>query len=156
MKRRVCENAVIPVIADTTRTENTMIAANPGHIALFKDDNGHHSHSKPVLAWDTNGAALVLDEKHGTLRPARDFANFNRVTEDDTLPTVAAIPGGGWEFEYADDEGDTFRAPVVAWAIDIKGYAQPISADYQLAYGMPEAAQNLHRLVAPDEAEAAE
>lgn len=130
-----------------------MIAANPGHIALFNDNNGSYNHSKPVVAWDDNGAALILDEKLGALRPARDFTNFVRVTEDDTLPTVAAVPGSGWQFEYTDDEGDTFHAPVVAWAIDTKGYAQPIAADCQLGFGMPEAAGNLHRLVHPGEPE---
>lgn len=133
-----------------------MIPANPGHRARFNHDDGTHSHSKPVLAWDANGAALVLDEKHGGLRPARDFTNFNRVTEDNENVTVTAVPGGGWQFEYADDEGGTFRAPVVAWAIDSQGWAHPIGADQEGGYGMPEEASNFRRLVEPGETEAAE
>lgn len=132
-----------------------MIAANPGHIALFNHSDGTHSHSKPV-AWDANGTALVLDEKHGALRAARDYTNFVRVTEDDTPPTVAAVPGGDWQFEYTDGEGGTFRAPVVAWAIDAKGWAHPIGADQEGGYGMPEESSNFRRLVHPGEPEGTE
>jgi hypothetical protein len=133
-----------------------MIPANRDWVAVFNDDHGRHSHSKPVIAWDAEGAALVLDEKRGALRPARDMANFDRVTETDDLSTVAAIPGGGWQFEYTDDDGSTFRAPVVAWAIDTQGWAHPISADQQGGYGMPGQSSNFHRLMEPDEAERGE
>lgn len=129
-----------------------MIAAAPGHIALF-NQNGHYSHSKPVLAWDDQGTALILDEKRGMLRPARDYSNFDRVTEDDENTTVTAVPGDGWQFEYTDDNGETFRAPVVAWSIDATGWAIPLAADHDDGYGSPEAAGNFHRLVGPDEAD---
>ena len=52
-----------------------MIPANRGWVAVFENDD-RPNHTKPVVAWDDNGAALILDEKLGALRPARDFTNF--------------------------------------------------------------------------------
>lgn len=130
-----------------------MIPANRGWVAVFENDD-RPNHTKPVVAWDDNGAALILDEKLGALRPARDFTNFLRVVEDDDTPTVAAVPGGGWMIEYTDDSepGGTFRAPVVAWAVDAKGWATPLGADQGGGYAEPVGGANFHRLIAPDEA----
>lgn len=121
-----------------------MIPANRGWVVYFEE-----GHTKPVAAWGDNGTALILDEKRGGLRPARDFSNFVRVAEADTLPAVAAIPGGGWQFEYAEDDGSTSRSPVIGWAVDANGWATPIAADLEGGYGEPEDATNFVRLIPP-------
>lgn len=51
--------------------------------------------STPVLAWDTDGQALVLDREHGRLRAANNYMNFISVSRNPPDPEssnlIAAI-----------------------------------------------------------------
>lgn len=82
----------------------------------------------PVVAWSDEGEALVVDSRRGTLRPARTLTGFTAVTEDDES-IVTAVPGGGWMMRYIAEDGSTWVEPVVAWAVDRRGYADALATD---------------------------
>lgn len=129
-----------------------MIRANPGWTAYFTQEHGQHS-TKPVEAWDNSGAAMVVDSKRGGLRRAADYTNFREVARDDGVTAIAAVPGGGWEFEYTNDDGTTFRDPVVAWAIDSTGWGHPLAADHT-GFAYPEEGDNAHLIPPGDQGNA--
>lgn len=107
-----------------------MIPATAPYVARFRqshnlpDDKVHdYFRIKPVIAWDGDGTPMVADKKR--LVPADSYTNFHDVVPAD-VPTVTALPGGGWVAEYKDDaNGNTFEFPVVAWAIDTNGNLNP-------------------------------
>lgn len=84
--------------------------------------------TKPVIAWDDDGRALVVDDKTGRLTRADSYKNFGGV-EQATSSYVTAVPGGGWRLAWKQTDGTEYMEPVLAWAIDGNGYGQAISAD---------------------------
>lgn len=54
-----------------------MIINTHPYVASFTDDQGFHSHMKPVVAWNTEtGEALVVEDDEGRLVPARNLDGF--------------------------------------------------------------------------------
>ncbi|MEU6344458.1 hypothetical protein ABZ883_26320 [Streptomyces sp. NPDC046977] len=104
----------------------------PYEARYSQENNGRkHFTTKPVVAWDDNGTAQVVDEKTGHLRDANSYTNFADLVPVALAPVVAAIPGGGWRVEYRDDEdeGRTFSEPVLAWQIRADGDCVPLTVD---------------------------
>ncbi|MET7696454.1 hypothetical protein [Streptomyces sp. NPDC005485] len=100
--------------------------------AIF--DRGHlPDESRPVHAWDDEGAPLVL--WRNALRSAPSIEGFKEVRERHQI--VGAVPGGGWMTEWQDPgAGTSFADPVVAWVVYSNGGAQPIDTDSS-GEGMP-------------------
>lgn len=109
-----------------------MIPATVPYAAHFGGKRPDGSHvipsTKPVVAWDDDRRALVVDDKSGRLTPAENYKNFVGVDQDDSS-YIAAIPGGGWRLAWKQTDGTEYVEPVLAWAIDRNGYGQAISAD---------------------------
>ena len=133
-----------------------MIPAESGaHVARYihrKDDTpGACFSTKPVVAWDDHGAAMVLDTRRGCLVQADSYTNFDAVVSADSTSIVGAIPGGGWRAEYRQDDGSTLSTPVVAWNVRADGGLDPICVDPDGLTGDPTDDTNFVRLYLPDE-----
>ena len=81
--------------------------------------------TKPVVAWSDEGHAMVLDTFEGKLVRADQLKNFDSVREEKPGP-ASMIPGGGWMYEFTDEDGITERVqPVVAWVVSDEGNIVP-------------------------------
>ena len=100
-----------------------MIPANKSHIARFKnDDSSFRKYSElPVIAWDDDGHALVVDAERGCLIRANRYKNFHNVEEAE-FDVVTAVPGGGWQAVFERPDGTRFADPTIAWKIHTNGY----------------------------------
>lgn len=104
-----------------------MILATPGsHCAVFMDDDGRVTATKPVIAWDDDGHPLVTATQ-GLVRAER-YPEFRRIGQPES-PVVAAVPGGGWLIECTDADGGTWTDLILAWNIHADGTATPITTD---------------------------
>lgn len=105
-----------------------MIAAPPSLAARFSHERNGHTHysTKPVIAFDDEGLALVLGD--GRLVPADSYSNFANVIEDDP-GHVALIPAGGWRVEFTSEDGSKYREPLVGWSLTAGGDVEPLFAD---------------------------
>lgn len=124
-----------------------MIPAYQPYEANYKHQSGDYTYlsDKPVIAWDDDGNALVVDEKAGKLRAANSYANFDSVTPV-AAPVIAAIPAHGWIAEFKDDSGGTFKSPLVAWAVRADGTLEPVHVDSDGLSDDPTAVGNFIRL----------
>ncbi|MEV2255962.1 hypothetical protein AB0I94_36315 [Streptomyces sp. NPDC050147] len=135
-----------------------MIPAQHPYEANYKQEEGGRTvyRSKPVIAWDDEGQALVVDERSGRLVPANNGRAFTGLSEGGH-PVVAAIPGGGWSARFKNQDGTFNVDPLVAWTVRSDGTLTPIDTD---ATGVCEASTamgNFDGLVAPgDETGAAQ
>lgn len=112
-----------------------MIPTSRSYDAMFE-----HTHSDgawkgktytmtmPVEAWTDEGDPMVLQDGKKRLVRASSFSNFIGVTEAERQPVVGVLPGDGWRFAYADDDGAEFTEPVLGWAVTADGYAYPLVA----------------------------
>jgi hypothetical protein len=99
-----------------------MIHARPGHVAEFHGQ----APVRPVVAFDDEGYALVLDPEAGRLVRAADLAGFAGIAGRPDTP-VAMVPGGGrWVVRYTDDDGRQREEFVVAWSVTVDGVATPL------------------------------
>ncbi|MCX4971048.1 hypothetical protein OHA98_41280 [Streptomyces sp. NBC_00654] len=107
-----------------------MIPAQHPYEANYKQEaNGRTVYrSKPVIAWDDEGQALVVDERSGRLVPADSGRNFTGLSEGGHL-VVAAIPGGGWSARYKNEDGTFTVDPLVAWTVRSDGILTPVDTD---------------------------
>ncbi|MDJ1645404.1 hypothetical protein [Streptomyces pakalii] len=104
--------------------------------------------SKPVIAWDDEGQALVADERSGRLVPANNGRTFTGLSEVGH-PVVGAIPGGGWGVRFKNSDGTFTEDPLVAWTVRSDGTLTPIDTD-SLGECQPSTAMsNFDGLVAP-------
>ncbi|MFD3424095.1 hypothetical protein [Streptomyces decoyicus] len=103
-----------------------MIPSKDGYFALYTNSDGRSVRSRPVIAWDDAGDALVVGS-HG-LKTAGSIAGFSGVTRH-AVPLVAAVPGGGWFVDCTDEDGNSWTDRVVAWGIQADGTARPITTD---------------------------
>lgn len=133
-----------------------MIPATRPHTARYKhettgpDDKPHVVYStKPVIAWDADGVALVADKKTGRLRPADSWTNFHDVQPDKGRVTTA-IPGAGWRAEFRF-EGRLHSWPVVAWLVREDGECEPLTVDRDGIADDPTTTSNFTRLFHPGE-----
>lgn len=104
--------------------------ATQPYVANFEEkcrDGRTYWTSKPVIAWDDEGRALISNGR-GQLVPAIGYDSFRHV-EEDASGYVAAIPGGGWQLAWKQDDGTEFLDPVVAWVINRDGWARAVSVD---------------------------
>lgn len=133
-----------------------MIPANrPAYVARYRHHNKatdsiHHS-TKPVVAWDDDRAALVVDEKTGRLVDADSYSNFAGLMEEQGPRVVATVPGGGWVAEYRDDAGTVFTFTVVAWSVKDDGDLEPVVVDRDGFASNPTADDGFVRLYHPSE-----
>ncbi|MFC9948478.1 hypothetical protein [Streptomyces pratensis] len=104
--------------------------------------------SKPVIAWDDEGQALVVDERSGRLVPANNGRTFTGLSEGGH-PIVAAIPGGGWSARFKNQDGTFTVDPLVAWTVRSDGTLTPIDTDYTGECQPSTAMGNFDGLVAP-------
>ncbi|AEM87055.1 hypothetical protein [Streptomyces violaceusniger] len=132
-----------------------MIPATQPHKAHYKHQTDGpdgkpqvHYSTKPVIAWDGDGAALVADES-GRLRPAYDWSNFHHVAPAKG-PVVAALPGDGWRSEFTF-EGSLHSWPIAAWLVRDDGECEPATVDRDGLITDPTTAGNFTRLFHPDE-----
>ncbi|WP_428956170.1 hypothetical protein [Streptomyces sp. cg35] len=104
-----------------------MIPASASYNALFKrDEDGPQEYSSlPVIAWDDEGRALVVDLERGKLMPASGYKGFERLVEADER-AVAAVPGAGWSALLKRPDGTTYTDPTIAWRIDVNGYVEGV------------------------------
>ncbi|WP_331736549.1 hypothetical protein OG426_54770 (plasmid) [Streptomyces canus] len=107
-----------------------MIPAEQPYEARYKHEkNGKATYtSKPVIAWDDDGQALIVDERTGRLVPASNDGSFLGVSEGQH-PVVAAIPGAGWRARYKNPDGTTTTDPLLAWIVRSDGSLTPIDTD---------------------------
>lgn len=107
-----------------------MIPAQHPYEANYKqEENGRTVYrSKPVIAWDDEGQALVVDERSGRLVPADSGRTFTGLSEGGH-PVVAAIPGGGWSARYKNQDGTFTVDPLVAWTVRSDGVLTPVDTD---------------------------
>lgn len=103
---------------------------------------------KPVIAWDDEGQALVVDERTGRLVPANNGRAFTGLSEGGH-PVVAAIPGGGWRARYTNSDGTSLEDPLVAWTVHSNGTLTPIDTDHSGLCDDATAVGNFDGLVAP-------
>ncbi|WP_327180311.1 hypothetical protein OG599_34545 (plasmid) [Streptomyces sp. NBC_01335] len=104
--------------------------------------------SKPVIAWDDEGRALVVDERSGRLVPANNGRTFTGLSEGEH-PVVAAIRGGGWGARYENEDGTFTVDPLVAWTVRSDGTLTPVDTDDTGVCDDPNAMGNFDGLVAP-------
>lgn len=106
--------------------------------------------TKPVVAWDEDGAAMVADQKTGRLREASSYSNFAGLAKADAA-VVGVVPGGTWRAEFSTDEGGTTSWPVLAWLVRADGECTPVHADRDGCTDDPTTASNIVRLYQPEE-----
>ncbi|MFE7579487.1 hypothetical protein ACFU5Z_32545 [Streptomyces sp. NPDC057521] len=104
--------------------------------------------SKPVIAWDDEGQALVVDERSGRLVPANNDRMFIGLSEGGH-PVVAAIPGGGWSARFKNEDGTFSVDPLVAWTVRSDGAVIPIDTDISGVCDASTATSNFDGLIAP-------
>lgn len=91
-------------------------------------DTGSIGNVLPVVAWDDDGFAMVVEPKRGGLVRARTFGNFDGIREG--LEPHQILPGGGWLAEWRDSgDGSTWTEPVVAWRVFAGGWGGPLFTD---------------------------
>ncbi|MFE8962133.1 hypothetical protein [Streptomyces iakyrus] len=111
-----------------------MIPANrTAYVARYRHrneatDTTYHS-TRPVVAWDDDKTALVVDEKTGRLVDADSYSNFAGLMQEQSPQVVAVLPGAGWIAEYRNDDGTVFTFTVVAWSVKDDGDLEPIVVD---------------------------
>lgn len=106
-----------------------MIPANGEYFAHYGRENGKPAPAREVIAWSSNGEALVLGRTG--LRPADQLSGFEGVHHHaDRSKVVAAIPGGGWLIDWKNDEDDEWTtSPILFWAVQADGTAAPVEVD---------------------------
>jgi hypothetical protein len=117
-----------------------------GWLAFFKPYR-----VEPVVGWDENGVALVVDTTTGRRATIHDLDghDFEALdTVDD--PIVAALPAAGWTLAWSDGTTE----PVVGFAVQNDGYALPLvtnAGGYALPYTACEG-EPIPKLVPPEAA----
>jgi hypothetical protein len=116
-----------------------MIPATQPHHASFRhaspDGKHHYFTHKPVVAWDDDGAPLIVAEDdrfghRGTLVPAMVYNNFHAVGEGPGDPSVfALIPPAGWRVAWRGDDGTEWTQPLVGWGLRDDGSVVPLDTD---------------------------
>ncbi|MFD8288011.1 hypothetical protein ACFV2B_07225 [Streptomyces lavendulae] len=126
-----------------------MIPAQHPYEANYKqvEDGRTVYRSKPVIAWNDEGEALVVDERNGRLVPANNGRTFTGLSEGGH-PVVAAIPGGGWSARYKNQDGSFTVDPLVAWTVRSDGTLTPVDTDTTGVCDDPTTMGNFDSLVA--------
>lgn len=138
-----------------------MIPANHPYEATYAHEGNagpdgkprRHYTTKPVIAWDDDGRALVVGDK-GRLVPASTWRNFHDVRPCDA-EVIAAIPGGGWIAEYTNPDGTVHTSPIVTWIVRSDGSCAPLDTDGAGYVDTVVSVSNLHRIYHPDTPEGA-
>ncbi|WP_393063402.1 hypothetical protein [Streptomyces sp. LN549] len=127
-----------------------MIPAQHPYEAHYKQEEDGRTvySSKPVIAWDDEGQALVVDQRNGRLVPANNGRAFTGLSEGEH-PVVAAIPGGGWSARFTESDGSSTVDPLVAWTVRSNGTLTPIDTDTTGLCDDATAVSNFDGLVAP-------
>jgi hypothetical protein len=108
-----------------------LIPAPPGIVARFKIQDGDRTDhdEKPVIAFDNDGMALVLDERQGFLTRAKSFQNFAGLSHAGHSDYTTLIPAGGWRVEYTDTDGSKSSEPLTGWALKSNGDVVALTTD---------------------------
>lgn len=123
-----------------------MIPSKDGYFALY-NDNGRAVRSRPIIAWDDEGEALVAGS-HG-MKTAGSIEGFSGITRHG-VPIVAAVSGGGWLVDCTDEDGNSWTDKVVAWGIQADGTARPITTDPDGVTGDPTESVAKYRIYHPE------
>lgn len=134
-----------------------MIKADPGWVAVYKSSSSSRtSHNeRPIIAWDDDGNALVVEDHSGELIPARLLGGIGmfagvRIEPREEGPYIGVVPGQGWFIRTRHDDGAIEDTAVVAFAIRADGTGDPLMAT---ADGLVEPVEytdgEKHRLNAP-------
>lgn len=128
---------------------NLIAAPHAPYVARYSQKNNGHPYfsSKPVVAWDAQGIALVADEKAGRLVEANSYANFAGLTPAGSV-VAAVLPGGGWHAEFSQG-GITTTDPVLAWQVDADGSTRALISDADGTAFDPSEAENFVRVLPP-------
>ncbi|HEX6513956.1 MAG TPA: hypothetical protein VF049_00130 [Nocardioidaceae bacterium] len=112
-----------------------MIPATKPYVARYgyttTDRNGDKrdlAESRPVIAWDSDGQALVVNDR-GSLIPATVPQGFQYVEEADDRRVVGVIPGGGWQMVWQLGTPDQYVEPVLCWVVCANGDVKPVGVD---------------------------
>jgi hypothetical protein len=124
-----------------------MIPANGSHYVQFEKNGKGYSPSLPVIAWDDDGFPLVINR--GMLRRAYDLGSVARIQQDH-VPVVGAVPGGGWLIDCTDDEGNSWTTPILAWTVHADGTATPLTSDSDGVTSDATEGLASHRIYHPD------
>lgn len=105
-----------------------MLRAQPGWVAVFQRETSEFEEKLPVVAWDENGHAMVVDEHKGMLTKADRRDDFKCLKDDHSPPIVAIMPADGWRCAITNDgaEEDT---PLVGWGLTATGDVVPLGID---------------------------
>lgn len=94
---------------------------------MFSDDKGRQWR-EPVVKFDENGTAMVLQHADGVLTPASKQRGFVEIAHVTTH--VFVIPAEpGWEVFGHGEDGSEWSDPVIAWGINDAGFGVPIFPD---------------------------
>jgi hypothetical protein len=83
--------------------------------------------TRPVIRWDADGDAMVVDEHAGRLVPATSLPDFRYLTEEES-PVVGALPPQGWRLGFGQDDGTEIVEDLIGWAVHNTGVITPIVA----------------------------
>ena len=105
-----------------------MIPNTTSHVAFFKHEHDGESHtvSEDIIAWADDGTPLIVGPRG--LVAASSRRNFDGISERDELDVVGVVPGQGWNIQQTNADGRKWLVPVIAFAIDAKGYGSIITA----------------------------
>ena len=105
-----------------------MIPAPPGIVARYKHEDGKYHSELAVIAFNTEGEALVLGESG--LVPATGWRNFDTLSDSPQHSEYAQlIPAGGWRVEFTREDGAQWSEPLAAWALKSNGAVTPLTVD---------------------------
>jgi hypothetical protein len=116
------------------QTGHVVIPAPPGlfaHYQIERDGKVYRTRAEEVVvAFDDEGAALVLDEDDGDLKRADRCVDFRSVSQYPSrwnTRIVALIPAGGWRVEYTNPDGSESVLPLVGWGATTSGQVVPLA-----------------------------
>ncbi|MGW5121635.1 hypothetical protein ACWEQ8_40330 [Streptomyces noursei] len=103
---------------------------NTGHgtyAAEYSTESGGNT-IVPVVGWDEEGYPLVLDERAGRLKRAKDVERYLTVYHTGPEATVIGLmpAAPGWRVVRRLSDGTIHAEHIAGWLVHSSGYAQPM------------------------------
>jgi hypothetical protein len=103
-----------------------MIPAPAGLVAKYKGADD----TKPVLAFDDEGRAMVLGDRGLVYADGYYGRELDHISDYHSDPTLAGlIPAGGWRIEHTGQDGAKWSQPLVGWGLRVDGTVVPLDTD---------------------------